>query len=43
MNMITTVKGIPSVDQVEATFVTDTSFPVGKDFKYLFPNEKSES
>ena len=43
INMVNTVKRIPSVDQVDATFVADTTFPGGKEFNDLFSTERSES
>ena len=43
INMVITVKRIPSVDQVDATFVADTTFPGGKEFNDLFTTERSES
>ena len=41
--MVNTIRRIPSVDQLDATFVADTAFPSGKEFNDLFTTERSES
>ncbi|HJW65851.1 MAG TPA: hypothetical protein VJ507_03610 [Candidatus Bathyarchaeia archaeon] len=43
INMVNTIRRIPSVDQLDATFVADTAFPSGKEFNDLFTTERSES
>jgi hypothetical protein len=43
IDMMNTIRKLPSVEQAEATFVTDTLFPAGEEFNRLFPAEKNQS
>ena len=40
INLVNTVRALPSVDHVDVSFTTDTAFPVGKGFNELFQTKK---
>ena len=40
INLVNIVKKLPSVDQVEVAFTTDTAFPVDTDFNKIISNRK---
>ena len=42
IDTLNTIRKLPSVEHAEATFVTDTRFPVGEEFNKLFPPEKTD-
>jgi hypothetical protein len=43
INLVTSIRSMPSVDEVEVALTRDTSFSVGKDFDMLLRIEKGKA